>query len=61
MGDREGLEPGARGVEELRRFRLTGTPPPVVKAGVCPPRCSPPELPPPSRGMDVARSELVTI
>ena len=54
-----GWESGARGAEELRRFRPTGTPPPLIGVGVRFLCYFPSELPPPSRGMDVTRSVLV--
>ncbi len=52
-------EPGALGAEELMRFRPAGAPPPVVGVGVRSLRYILPELPPPSRGMDVARTKMV--
>ena len=52
-------ERGALVAEEFRCFRPSGTPPPVVIVGVRCWRCFPPELPPLSRGMGVAGTEVV--
>ena len=54
-----GWERKALDVEEYRRFRPFGKPPPVVRVGVRCWRCSLPELSLPSRGMVVARTELL--
>ncbi len=54
-----GWEPGALDAEEYRRFSTFETRPPVVMVDVRCWRCFLPELPLPSRGMSVARMELV--